>query len=129
MGSVLFPGPYFPRYGISGWFCQGHSWRWFACSLRGAYPSRGNHIWELPVIHFHKIRLIYPYHFLLVITLLLSYIIFMNDSICILTYSRGYYLFMIKYVIQKNGSNKNSPDSLNAMVNFHYNCENRVITH
>ena len=32
------------------------------------------------------------------------------------------------YVIQKNGGNKNSPDSLNVMVNYHYHSENRVIT-
>ena len=32
------------------------------------------------------------------------------------------------YVIQELGGNKNSPDSLNAMENYHYHGENRVIT-
>ena len=36
--------------------------------------------------------------------------------------------FMIVYVIQKIGGNKNSPNSLNVMVNYHYHDENRVIT-
>ena len=34
---------------------------------------------------------------------------------------------MIIYVIYKNGGNKNSPDSFNVMVNYHYHSENRVI--
>ena len=34
---------------------------------------------------------------------------------------------MIVYVIQEIGGNKNSPDSLNVMVNYHYHGENRVI--
>ena len=33
---------------------------------------------------------------------------------------------MIVYVIQKNGGNENSPDSLNIMVNYHYHGENKV---
>ena len=35
---------------------------------------------------------------------------------------------MVIYVIQKNGGNENSPDSLNVMVNYHYHSEKRVIT-
>ena len=35
---------------------------------------------------------------------------------------------MVIYVIQNNRVNKNSPDSLNIMVNYHYQGENRVIT-
>ena len=35
---------------------------------------------------------------------------------------------MVVYVIQNNGGNENSPDSLNGMVNYHYHGENRVIT-
>ena len=34
---------------------------------------------------------------------------------------------MIVYVIRHIGGNENSPDYLNAMVNYHYNGENRVI--
>ena len=34
---------------------------------------------------------------------------------------------MILYVILKNGGNDNSPDSLNAMVNYQYHIENRLI--
>ena len=32
------------------------------------------------------------------------------------------------YVIQEIGGKKSYPDSLNAMVNYHYHGENRVIT-
>ena len=71
---------------------------------------------------------IYPYPFFVVITQLFSCIIFINGCICILTDSPGLYLFMIVYVIQKIGGNKNSPDSLNIMANYHYHGENRVIT-
>ena len=35
---------------------------------------------------------------------------------------------MIINVIKKNRGNKNSPDSLNVMVNYHYHSENRIIT-
>ena len=35
---------------------------------------------------------------------------------------------MIVYVIQKIGGNKNSPDSLKVMVNYHYHVENMLIT-
>ena len=71
---------------------------------------------------------IYPYPFLVVITQLFSNIIFINDCVCILTGSPGYYLFMIVYLIPKNGGNENSPDSLNVMVNYHYHGESRLIT-
>ena len=71
---------------------------------------------------------IYPYPFFVVITQLFSCIIFINDCICILTGSPGYYLLMIVYVIKNIGGNENSPDSLNVMVNYHYHGERRVIT-
>ena len=48
-----------------------------------------NHRWDLPVLHYHEIMVIYPYPFLVVITLLLFWIIFINDCICILTGSPG----------------------------------------
>ena len=54
------------------------------------YPkgfSAGNHIWELPVLRYHQIMVIYPYLFLVVITQLFSYIIFINGCICIITIS------------------------------------------
>ena len=35
--------------------------------------------------------------------------------------------FMITYVIQKIGGNKNSPNSINVMVNYYYHSENRAI--
>ena len=47
------------------------------------------HIWYLPVLHYHKIMVIYLYPFLVVITQLFSWIIFINDCICILTGSPG----------------------------------------
>ena len=47
------------------------------------------HRWDLPLLHYHKIMLIYPYPFLMVISLVFSWIIFINDCICILTGSPG----------------------------------------
>ena len=47
------------------------------------------HRWDLPVLHYHKIMVIYPYPFLVVITQLFSCTIFINDCICILTGSPG----------------------------------------
>ena len=49
----------------------------------------GNHRWELPVLRYHKILVIYPYTFFVVINQLFSNIIFINDYICILTGSPG----------------------------------------
>ena len=43
------------------------------------------HRWDLPVLSYHKIMVIYPYPFLVVITQLFSWIIFINDCIRILT--------------------------------------------
>ena len=37
------------------------------------------------------------------------------------------FFFILVYVIQKIGGNKNSPSSLNIMVNYHYHGENWVI--
>ena len=51
----------------------------------------------------------------------------MKDYIYILTVSPEYYLIMVVYCALKMGDNKNSPYSLNVMVNYHYHCENRVI--
>ena len=44
-----------------------------------------HHRWDLPVLHYHEIMVIYPYPFLVVITQLFSCIIFINDCIYILT--------------------------------------------
>ena len=41
--------------------------------------------WELPVLYHHEIMVIYPYPFWVVITQLFSWIILINDCICILT--------------------------------------------
>ena len=35
--------------------------------------------------------------------------------------------FMKVYVFQKIGGNKNDPNSLNVMVNYHHHGENKVI--
>ena len=56
--------------------------------LKGFLSGR-QHRWELPVIHYLKIMAIYPYPLLVVITQLFSWIIFINDCICILTGSPG----------------------------------------
>ena len=47
------------------------------------------HRWELPVIHYHKIMVIYPYPLLVVITQFFSWIIFIHGCIRILTGSPG----------------------------------------
>ena len=57
---------------------------------------------ESPILHYHKIMVIYPYPFLVVTAQFFSWIIFINDCICILIGSPGYYFLMIVYVIQKN---------------------------
>ena len=84
------------------------------------------HRWDLPVLSYHEIMVIYPYPFLVVIIQLFSWIIFLmtvyeNWFICIIYIND--HIFYIK-----NGGNKNAPDSLNVMVNYHYHSENRVIT-
>ena len=61
------------------------------------------HRWDLPVLRYHKIMVIYPYPFLVVITKLFSCIICINDCICILAGSPRYYILMIIYVILKMG--------------------------
>ena len=43
------------------------------------------HRWDLPVLHYHKIMVIYHYPVFVVITQFFSCIIPMNDCICILT--------------------------------------------
>ena len=61
----------------------------------GRHPCKGEplgadrHRWELPVLHYHKIIGIYPYHLFVAITQLFSYIIFINGCICILIGSPG----------------------------------------
>ena len=54
--------------------------------------------------------------------------ILINDSKCILTDSPGKYFFIVVYVIRKIGGNKNSPNYLNVMANYHYYGENKLIT-
>ena len=51
--------------------------------------TRMNQRWELPVLRYHKIMVIYPYPFLVVITQLFSCILFINNGICIFTGSPG----------------------------------------
>ena len=84
------------------------------------------HRWERPVINYHEIMVIYPYHFLVITTQSFSWIIFINDCIGILTGPHGYYLLMIIYVIQKLGVNDNSPTFINVMVNYHYHWQKQV---
>ena len=49
------------------------------------YFGKVIHRWELPFLHYHKIMETYPCPFLVSITLLFSWIIFINDCIWILT--------------------------------------------
>ena len=58
---------------------------WIQIEYSRPYIIEGN----LPVLRYHKIMLIYPYSFWVVITPLFSWIIFINDFICILTVSFG----------------------------------------
>ena len=51
--------------------------------------SSVQHRWDLPILCYHEIMIIYPYPFLVVITQFFSYIIFINGCICILTGSPG----------------------------------------
>ena len=69
---------------------------------------------------------IYPYPFLVVITQLLSWKIFINECIYI-NWFTWIIFFMIIYVILKIGGNENSPNSIKVTVNCHYHIENRVI--
>ena len=57
------------------------SWLSFTWSKSQSVWNR----WYLPVLRYHEIMVIYPYHFFVVITLLFSWIIFIHDCICILT--------------------------------------------
>ena len=66
------------------------------------FITYSKHRRKLSVLHYHKIIVIYPYAFLVVINQLFSCIICINDCICILIGSTGYYFLMIVYVIQKN---------------------------
>ena len=51
--------------------------------------SSVKHRWDLTVLHYHKIMVIYPHPFLVVINQLFACIIFINDCICILSGSTG----------------------------------------
>ena len=53
--------------------------------VRPKFQSLHGHRWELPVLHYQKIMVIYPFPFLVVITQLFSCIIFINGCIYILT--------------------------------------------
>ena len=102
----------------------------FYSHIRGHTNHRGGglHIWDLPVLRYHKIMVIYPYPFLVVITQLFSYIIFINNLYMYINWFTRINILMIIYVILNNGGNENSPYFLNVMVNYHYHSENRVIT-
>ena len=102
----------------AGLVWQQTGWGWLQAWSNG---------WERPVLCYHKTMVIYPYPFLVVINQILSWTIFNNDCICILTGSPEN-IFMIVYVIWKIGDNKNDPNSINAKVNCHDHGENRVIT-
>ena len=122
MRLYIFPGAH------NLFYQQGNHNSCILSSLASALHYMGDeHRRELPVLHYHKIMAIYPYPFLVVIIHLLSWIKIINSCICILTGSPEYF-FMIVYVIQKIGGNKNCPNSLNVMVNYHYHGKNRVIT-
>ena len=63
----------------------------FKCDLGAAIAahkySSFNHIWELSVLNYHTIMVIYTYPFFMVITQFFSWIIFIHYCICILTFS------------------------------------------
>ena len=65
-----------------------------------------NHRWELLVFHYQKIMEIQPCHFLVVITQLFFWIIFINECVCTLTRSPEFY--MVICFIWKIGGNNNS---------------------
>ena len=73
-----------------------------ALSSRVSMDATHRHRWEWPISRYHKIMVTYPYPFFVVINLLFSCIIFINDCICILTGSPIKYLFMMVYVIKNN---------------------------
>ena len=91
------------------------------------YGVACRHIWELTVLHCHKIMVIFMYSFLVVIIILLSWILFINDFICILNGSPRR-CFLLLYMLFKNGGLQEFSNYLDATVNFHYNGKNRVIT-
>ena len=68
-----------------------------------------------------------PLPFLVVITLLFTSIIFINNCICILTGSPVKY-FHDRICYTKIGGNENYPSYLNIMVNYHYHHDNWIIT-
>ena len=106
-----------------------HRRRAWICSSRGSTLLHClSHRWDLPVLRYHEITVIYPYPFLVVIAQFFSCIIYINDCICILSGSPELYLFLIIYVIQKIGGNNSSLDSLKVMVNYHHHGKSRVIT-
>ena len=59
--------------------------------LTSLFFLTSDHRWELPVLRYHKVMVIYPYPFLVVINQFLSWVIFINDRICIFTGSPGSY--------------------------------------
>ena len=58
-------------------------------SLPGKTAPSVKHKWDLPVLHYHEIMVIFPHHFLVVITQFFYWMIFINGCICILTGSPG----------------------------------------
>ena len=59
-----------------------------------------NHRWELSVLHYHEIMVIYPYPSFLVITQLFSWIIFIND--CIYINWSAWIIFIRDYIFYTN---------------------------
>ena len=62
--------------------------------------------WELPVLHYHKETVSYPYPYLVVITQLFSWIIFINDCIFIFTGSLGWFFSWSYMLYRKLGVKK-----------------------
>ena len=76
---------YYPVLGMNIFGNYNFPWL-FRCTrqVHHVMPRRlCTHRWDLPVIHYHKIMVIYPYPFFVVISQLFSWIIFINDCIYI----------------------------------------------
>ena len=65
-------------------------WEFTICQEQEEIERPWHHIWDLPVFHNHRVMVIYPYPFFVVITQFLACIIFINDCKHILTGSPGF---------------------------------------
>ena len=117
-----------PKSGLLSWWYYHYNISvWKESRTRPILPSCVNHGWELSVIHYHGIIVIYPYPFLVIITQFFSWIIFINDCICVLTGLTGWYFLAHIYYTKNHGLWEFS-NFLKVMLDYHNHVENRVIT-